>query len=53
MTVIEIEGLTKDYFVGFWRKRPYRALDSLTLTVDQGEVFGAAIEWELRRVTTP
>ena len=40
MTAIEIEGLTKDYFVGFWRKRPYRALDSLTLTVDQGEVFG-------------
>jgi ABC-2 type transport system ATP-binding protein len=40
MTAIEIEGLTKDYFVGFWRKRPYRALDSLTLAVEQGEVFG-------------
>src|SRR6266699_2566338 len=32
--------LTKDYAVGFWRKRPYRALDSLTLEVGAGEVFG-------------
>src|SRR4030095_6906373 len=32
--------LTKDYAVGFWRKRPYRALDRLTLDVDEGEVFG-------------
>jgi ABC-2 type transport system ATP-binding protein len=32
--------LTKDYAVGFWRKRPYRALDSLTLSVEAGEVFG-------------
>jgi len=32
--------LTKDYEVGFWRKRPYRALDRLTLDVDAGEVFG-------------
>jgi ABC-2 type transport system ATP-binding protein len=32
--------LTKDYALGFWRKRPYRALDRLTLTVDSGEVFG-------------
>ena len=32
--------LTKDYAVGFWRKRPYRALDRLTLSVDPGEVFG-------------
>jgi ABC-2 type transport system ATP-binding protein len=32
--------LTKDYAVGFWRKRPYRALDRLTLEVDAGEVFG-------------
>jgi ABC-2 type transport system ATP-binding protein len=37
---IEIEGLTKDYAVGFWRKRPRRALDALTLQVNQGEVFG-------------
>jgi ABC-2 type transport system ATP-binding protein len=32
--------LTKDFSVGFWRKRPYRALDRLTLEVKQGEVFG-------------
>jgi ABC-2 type transport system ATP-binding protein len=32
--------LTKDYAVGFWRKRPYRALDALTLEVEPGEVFG-------------
>jgi ABC-2 type transport system ATP-binding protein len=32
--------LTKDYAVGFWRQRPYRALDRLTLEVEPGEVFG-------------
>src|SRR5499427_11073328 len=32
--------LTKDFPVGFWRKRPYRALDRLTLAVERGEVFG-------------
>ena len=32
--------LTKDYAVGFWRKRPYRALDRLSLEVRPGEVFG-------------
>ncbi len=37
---IDIEDLTKDYPVGFWRKRPYRALDRLTLGVEAGEVFG-------------
>jgi ABC-2 type transport system ATP-binding protein len=37
---IRIHELTKDYAVGFWRKRPYRALDRLTLEIEQGEVFG-------------
>ena len=37
---IEIEGLTKDYATGFWRKRPRRALGGLTLAVNEGEVFG-------------
>jgi ABC-2 type transport system ATP-binding protein len=37
---IRIEELTKDYAIGFWRKRPYRALDRLSLSVDPGEVFG-------------
>ncbi len=37
---IETDQLTKDFAVGFWRKRPYRAVDRLTLHVDSGEVFG-------------
>ena len=37
---ISIENLTKDYQVGFWRKRPYRALDRLSLDVQPGEIFG-------------
>jgi ABC-2 type transport system ATP-binding protein len=37
---IEIEGLTKDYAAGFWRKRMRRSLDNLTLHVEEGEVFG-------------
>jgi ABC-2 type transport system ATP-binding protein len=40
MPVIEIENLTKDYEVGFWRKRKVRALDGLTLSVDGGQIFG-------------
>ncbi|HEY5885815.1 MAG TPA: ABC transporter ATP-binding protein [Pyrinomonadaceae bacterium] len=38
--VVEIENLTKDYEVGFLRKRKVRALDGLSLTVNQGEIFG-------------
>jgi len=37
---IEIEGLTKDYSVGFWRQRTRRALDAVSFDVAQGEVFG-------------
>ena len=37
---IDTHELTKDYKVGFWRPRPYRALDTLSLQVEQGEVFG-------------
>jgi ABC-2 type transport system ATP-binding protein len=40
MIVIEIENLTKDYEVGFWRKRKVRALDGLSLKVEGGEIFG-------------
>ncbi len=40
MAVIEIENLTKDYEIGFFKKRRVRALDDLTLAVDQGEIFG-------------
>jgi len=37
---IQIDGLTKDYAVGFWRKTMRRSLDHLTLEVNQGEAFG-------------
>jgi ABC-2 type transport system ATP-binding protein len=37
---ILIDGLTKDYPVGFWRRRPHRALDRLSLSIDGGEIFG-------------
>jgi ABC-2 type transport system ATP-binding protein len=40
MPAIEILGLEKIYEVGFWRKRPRRALHPLHLSVDQGEIFG-------------
>ena len=40
MPAIEILGLEKTYLVGFWRKRPKRALHPLHLTVEEGEVFG-------------
>ncbi len=40
MPVVEIENLTKDYEVGFWRKRKVRALDGLSLTVEGGQIFG-------------
>lgn len=40
MPVVEIENLTKDYEVGFWRKRKVRALDGLSLAVEGGEIFG-------------
>jgi ABC-2 type transport system ATP-binding protein len=40
MGAIEILGLEKTYMVGFWRKRPKRALQPLHLTVEDGEIFG-------------
>jgi ABC-2 type transport system ATP-binding protein len=40
MEAILTEALTKHYRVGFWRPRPYVALDALTLEVREGEVFG-------------
>lgn len=39
-TVIEIENLTKDYEVGFLKKKKVRALDDLSLAVERGEIFG-------------
>src|SRR5437660_12014360 len=40
MAAIEIIGLEKTYSVGFWRKRPKRALLPLNLAVEEGEIFG-------------
>ena len=38
--VVEIENLTKDYEIGFWKKRKVRALDGLHLQVAGGQIFG-------------
>lgn len=40
MPAILIDDLTKDFSIGFWRPRPYRALNHLSLAIDNGEVFG-------------
>jgi ABC-2 type transport system ATP-binding protein len=40
MPAIEILGLEKTYSVGFWRKRPKRALHPLSFNVEDGEIFG-------------
>ncbi len=40
MFAIRTERLTKDFSIGFWRPKPYRALDALNLEVLQGETFG-------------
>src|SRR5215203_3923993 len=40
MPVIEITNLTKDYEIGFFRKRRVRALDGLSLSIDRGQIFG-------------
>ncbi len=38
--IIQIEGLTKDYRVGFFKKKTVRALNCLSLEVRRGEIFG-------------
>jgi len=38
--VVKIENLTKHYEVGFLRKRKVSALDNLSLSVNEGEIFG-------------
>jgi ABC-2 type transport system ATP-binding protein len=40
MAAIEILGLEKTYSVGFWRKKPKRALQPLHLRIEEGEIFG-------------
>ena len=39
-TALLADGLIKDFHTGFWRRRPTRALDGLTLEVPTGGVFG-------------
>lgn len=38
--IVEIENLSKDYEVGFWKKKRVRALDDLSLQVEGGQIFG-------------
>jgi len=38
--IVEIENLSKDYEVGFWKKKRVRALDNLNLQVEAGQIFG-------------
>jgi ABC-2 type transport system ATP-binding protein len=40
MPAIDILGLEKTYFVGFWRKKARIALRPLNLKVEEGEIFG-------------
>ena len=40
MHAVRLQGLTKDFRVGFWRPRPKRAVDGVTLEVEPGEVLG-------------
>src|SRR3954451_23560366 len=40
MHALEIQGLSKTYHVGFWKKRPRCVLKPLNLAVEEGEVFG-------------
>jgi ABC-2 type transport system ATP-binding protein len=39
-TAVSTDRLTKDFTTGFWRPRPHRGLDALTLEIPSGVVFG-------------
>ncbi|HBR56631.1 MAG TPA: ABC transporter [Blastocatellia bacterium] len=38
--IVETDNLTKDYEVGFWKKRKVRAVDGLSLRIKSGLIFG-------------
>jgi len=38
--IVVIEDLSKDYETGFWKKKKVRALDGLSLSVSEGQIFG-------------
>jgi len=40
MHAVRLRELTKDFRVGFWRPRPRRAIDEVTLDVASGEILG-------------
>src|SRR5437588_1019771 len=40
MAAIQIEGLQKNYSVGFWHSKKRAGLKGLTLSVEEGEIFG-------------
>jgi ABC-2 type transport system ATP-binding protein len=40
VTVVRTERLTKDFYAGFWRPRPHRALNEVSFEVPAGGVFG-------------
>ena len=42
-SAVSAEALTKDFPVGLWRRRPHRALDSLSMEIPFGAVFGLPI----------
>jgi ABC-2 type transport system ATP-binding protein len=39
-SAVSTDRLTKDFTTGFWRPRPHRGLDALSLEIPQGGVFG-------------
>jgi ABC-2 type transport system ATP-binding protein len=40
MNIVSIQDLCKDYEIGFWKKKKVRALDGLSLSVSEGQIFG-------------
>jgi len=40
MPAVETIDLSKDYLLGFWRRRRHRALDGVSLSAERGEIFG-------------
>lgn len=37
---VRVQALSKDFYTGFWRPRPKRALDAVSFDVPEGQVFG-------------
>jgi ABC-2 type transport system ATP-binding protein len=37
---VRVQALSKDFYTGFWRPRPTRALNAVSFDVAEGEVFG-------------